>query len=180
MSALNPFMNRNDFIISVNGLSLGRTEFCAGADKEFFAKFDNEEILDADLEVTVLASKEVEKVDFDVKIAGTLTVTCDRCCSPVAMPVDVDAVFRLQLKGQGAASEDAPEEVFLPQGSDQLDLGQEIYDYSLLALPLQRFHSEGECDPVALACLSDGEPETAPQATDSPFSSLADMLKNKN
>lgn len=174
-------MNKNEFIISVNGLALGRTAFCQSADKEFFAKFENEEILDADLKVDIEAFKDAEKVDFEVAINGSLIVACDRCMSPVAMPVDVDAVFRLQLKGNGsAAPEDAPEEVFLPQGSDQLDLGQEIYDYSLLALPLQRFHSEGECDPAALACLSDGEPETAPQATDSPFSALADMLKNKN
>lgn len=160
-------------------MALGETRFESGADKEFFAKFDNEEILDAGLKVEISALKTVEKVDFSCSICGTLTVSCDRCLCPVAMPVDVDTVFRLNLKADSAATEDSFEEVFLPQGSDQLDLSQEIYDYSLLALPLQRFHKEGECDPAALACLSEGEPDNAPQATDSPFSALADMLNKK-
>lgn len=171
-------MKTNDFVISVNGLASGETSFISNADKEFFAKFENYEVLAADLRVSIVAEKLADRVDFDCNISGTITVPCDRCMSPVAMPVCTGAMLRLKL-APGAAVEDPYEEVFLPQGSDLLDLGQEVYDYSLLALPLQRLHKEGGCDASALACLSDGDPDEAPQATDSPFANLAEMLNNK-
>ena len=51
-------MNKNEFIISVNGLAPGETTFLGNADKEFFVKFENYEILDADLDVTLFVDKQ--------------------------------------------------------------------------------------------------------------------------
>lgn len=172
-------MKDNFFVISVNGLAVGETTFLGHADREFFANNENREVLDADLRVSIVATKQQGCVDFDLDITGTITVPCDRCLSPVKMPVSASGLFRLRLNGSEAALEDTQEEVFLSEGSDELDLNQEVYDYSLLALPLQRFHKEGECDSVALDYLSHETPETAEGAMDSPFSSLADILKKK-
>lgn len=35
-----------------------------------------------------------------------------------------------------------------------MDLSQTIYDFSYLALPMQRVHEDGECNPVAMRYLS--------------------------
>ena len=172
-------MNRNCFVISVNGLAQGENTFHAHADKEFFAKYENHEVLDADLKVTVVAVKSSSRVELDCSISGGITFPCDRCCSPVRMPVDVTASFVLRLSESSPAVSAPDEEVFLPDGSDALSLDQEVYDYSLLALPLQKIHSEGECDEVALAFLSEDQDGEAPAATSSPFSSLAEMLSEK-
>lgn len=169
-------MNRNNFVISVNGLAAGETKFSAKADKEFFAKFENCEVLDAGLDVDVNVVKTVSAVDLDVEIKGSITVACDRCSNPVAMPVATSGRFRLRPGGSSAPLEDSQEEVFLDEGSDELDLSQEIYDYSLLALPLKRIHKEGECDKVALDYLSKGSPDESDAPVDSPFSNLANML----
>lgn len=172
-------MKDNEFIINVNGLAQGESIFLSHAGKEFFAKNENYEVLDADLQVTIVAVKQSDCVDFDCDITGTLTVPCDRCMQPVAMPVSAAALFRLRLNGSTAVVEDPCEEVFLPEGSDVINLDQEIYDYSLLALPLQRFHKEGECDSVALGYLSEEDNGEKPETTDLPFSALADMLNDK-
>ena len=179
MSARNPFMKNNSFEISVNALAAGETTFLGHADKEFFAKNENREVLDADLRVSIVAAKQPGYVDFDLDITGGITVPCDRCLAPVNMPVSASAAFRLRLNGSGATLEDSQEEVFLNEGSDVLDLGQEVYDYSLLALPLQRFHNEGECDAAALGYLSEGSPEDSEGSMESPFSNLADLLNKK-
>lgn len=175
-------MTKNVFEIPVNGLAQGETTFLGCADKEFFAKFENNEILDACLDVTMFVDKQQEYVDIDCDVDGTITVPCDRCLAPVEIPVSASASFRLRMKGSGAALTEDQEEVFLPEGSDVLDLSQEVYDFSLLALPLQRFHQEGECDKAALDYLSEGEfsgsQEEGP--VDSPFSNLADMMNKKN
>lgn len=159
---------------------MGETTLSDRATKEFFVKFENHEVLDADLQVDFEICKSVEYVDIDCDVDGTITVACDRCLSPVAMPVSASGQFRLRLKGSGVTIDPSCEEVFLPEGSDQLDLNQEVYDFALLALPLQRFHNEGDCDKVALDYLSKGEMEVAQEVTDSPFANLADMLKRKN
>lgn len=172
-------MKDNDFVIEVNGLALGKTEFLARANKEFFAKNENQEVLDADLEVRIIALKQRDVVDFELCAEGTVTVPCDRCLAPVEMPVSVSNSFRLRLHGSDATIEDHQEEVFLREGTDELDFGQEIYDYSLLALPLQRFHKDGGCDAAALAYLSESSDGSRPEATDSPFSALAEMLNKK-
>jgi len=176
-------MQKNVFVISVNGLALGKSKIDFEADKEFFVKFENTEVLDADLAVTVVADKGREKLLIDCAIKGTITVPCDRCLSPAQMCVDTKAQFKLNFTPAGPANpseEDLYEELFLGDDSDSLDLGQEIYDYSLLALPLQRFHKEGECEKVALGYLSkdgDGQENTP---MDTPFASLANMLNKNN
>lgn len=169
----------NEFVISVNGLAAGLTEFEGHADKEFFAKNENTEVLDADLQVRIAVVKKTAVLDADLDIQGTITVPCDRCLGPVAMPVAASGRFRLRLADSDAPIEDDQEEVFLTEGSDELDLAQEVYDYALLALPLQRFHKDGECDAAALDYLSQGSEDSEPVLTDSPFSALADMLNNK-
>ena len=171
-------MERNKFVISLNGLTVGESTFLFHADKEFFAKFENYEVLDADLRISIVAEKKSDVVDFDLGIVGTITVPCDRCLAPVAMPVSSDGSFRYR-RGESATLEDDQEEVFPVEGTDELDFSQEVYDYALLALPLQRFHKEGECDAVALGYLSKGSPEDLPEQMDSPFSSLADLLNKK-
>lgn len=176
-------MQKNVFAISVNALAPGKSRTDFGADKELFVKFENTEVLDADLAVTVVADKRHDKVLFDCGIKGTVTVPCDRCLAPVAMNVDTEVHFKLNFSSSAPADssdEDLYEEVFLSDDSDSFDLCQEIYDYSLLALPLQRFHKEGECEKVALGYLSkddDGHDETP---MDTPFASLANMLNKKN
>lgn len=167
-------MNDN-VVISLNGLKPSENEIKLRLGKEFFAKFENDEVLDADLSLDIVADKQIGVIDFDCRLEGTITVSCDRCLSPVAMPVNAEAMFRLRLHGSDCSIEDPFEEVFLPEGTDELDLSQEIYDYSLLALPLQRFHKEGECDKAALDYLSKSPSEAAPSG-DAPFSDLADLL----
>ena len=167
----------NEFLIDVNGLARGETKFLFRADKEFFANRENREVLDAALQVEVIADRNPQTVDLDCRIAGTITFPCDRCCAPVALKVDTGALLRLRTDPSSAAVEDPYEEVFLPDGASVLDLGQEVYDFSLLALPLQKFHSEGECDKAALDYLSKEEDALeAPQAVNTPFSSLAEMF----
>lgn len=172
-------MVKNSFILSVNGLTPGENTILASADKEFFASFDNYEVLEADLRVTIIAEKRPSRIDVECNIEGTITVPCDRCLNPVAMPVNTSNALALRLRADEEPLDDSIEEIFLSEDGDTLDLGQEVYDFSLLALPLQRFHNEGECDKAALACLSNESEAPAEGPVDSPFANLAEMLKSK-
>ena len=124
------------FIVKLNGLASGRTVFNWKADVKFFEQFDNTDILAADLDVTAKVVNHGATVDVECGVEGKVTVPCDRCLDDLEL--DVETSFS---------------EVYTPEDSS-LDLSQDIYDYVCTALPLQRVHPEGECNPVTIKFLS--------------------------
>ena len=173
---------KDDFIVPLNGLAQGRKEFRWSAGKEFFDRFENSEILDADLIVLVSAEKSGSYTGVDCDIDGHVTVSCDRCLEDLKLPVSTG--FKLSVKfGSGDPETDGDREiVFLPESDAELDLSQTVYDYVCLSLPVQRVHEEGECNPEVLKYLNqhDGKDSAGEKDAQTPFESLRSLLeKNK-
>ena len=174
-------VNMNDnFIIPLNGLAAGESRFSWHAGKEFFDTFGNEEIIDADIDVSVTVEKSGRYLGADCEIDGSVVVACDRCLEDLRMPVETDVLLSVKF-GDEESSEDHQEGereiVFVPEGEAELDLSQIIYDYVCLALPMQRHHAEGECNPDAVRYLAGGEPVEV-RETDNPFAALKELMGN--
>ena len=174
-------MNGN-FIIPLNGLAAGKNEFFLKAGKEFFETFENEEILNADLQIRILVEKSGRYIGVDCDIEGEVTVECDRCLDMVEMPIDTQV--RLSVKfGNEESSEIAQdverEVIFVKEDDAQLDMSQIVYDYACLALPMQRTHEEGECNPDAMKYygVSEEQDVISEDETVNPFAALKDMFK---
>lgn len=171
------------FIVPINGLAQGRTEFRRRVGKTFFERFENSEILAAELDVEVSVEKSGRFIGVDCDIVGDVTVTCDRCLGDLKMPVQTG--FSLSVKfgsepsdGNGSV-ENGREIVWLPESDADFDLSQIVYDYVCLSLPVQRVHPEGECDPETLKYLSSGDvmgESPAPEAASLPFASLKELM----
>lgn len=116
------------FVVSLPDLGGGPKLFEWRAGHEFFESFGNTEILDADIVVTARVSDRGLTVKAYCEIHGSVTVACDRCLEDLVIPVD--ASF---------------EETYTPE-CGELDLGQDVYDYVCISIPLQRTHPEGECN----------------------------------
>ena len=171
-------------IIPLNGLPAGKSSFSWHAGKEFFEAFDNSEILNADLNVCADVEKSGSYLGVDLHIVGTLTVACDRCLEDLGMPVDETVLLSIKFgsepaEGEADASEGERETVYLPADGSDIDLSQTVYDYACLALPLQRVHPEGECNPAAARYLSREDIEDRKELTDSPFSALKGLFDNE-
>ena len=174
-------MNEN-FIIPLNGLTAGKNEFFLYAGKEFFDSFENEEIFDADLQIRILVEKSGRYIGVDCDIEGDLTVECDRCLDMVDMPVDVQVRLSVKFGEQedSEISHDAEREVIFVKNDDaQLDMSQIVYDYACLALPMQRTHEVGGCNPDAMKYYSmSGQSDVFKEdETVNPFATLRDMFK---
>ena len=125
------------FIVKLIGLASGKTEFCWQADHEFFGKFENSEILDADLKVNALVTNHGVTIDVECTIDGTVTVPCDRCLDDLQIPVETGF-----------------SETYVPE-DDELDLSQDVYDFVCISLPMQRVHeNEEDCNQETLKYLS--------------------------
>ena len=155
----------NAIVIPLNGWAAGERKFHSHADLEFFQTFDNTEILDADVDVEIRVVKKERKVEAELHLSGTVTVPCDRCLEPLAVPVEAN-----------------PSEVLKPESlAEDWDLSHAVYDYICLSLPLQRVHPEGECNPDTVRFLSQGErtDEEAEAEANSPFAALKGLFESK-
>ncbi len=167
-----------EFVIPLNGLSAGKNEFGWQARKEFFETFENSEILDAQLDVSVLVEKSGRYVGVDCEVRGSVSVECDRCLGDLVMPVDEEILLSVKF-GEEGSSEDSEggtrEVIYLPQDDAVLDMKQIIYDYVCLSLPMQRFHPDGECDPEAVRHLM-GPETNVREDSDNPFAALKGLF----
>ncbi len=124
------------FIVKLHGLGSSVTEFDRQIGKEFFDFFGNPDVLDAGLEVCCDIVRHGVTVDVECSIEGSVTVPCDRCLDPLEIPIETGF-----------------SETYAPEG-DELDFNQDVYDYVCTALPLQRVHEDGECNPETIKFLS--------------------------
>ena len=129
-------LNLQPFVVNLNDLGRGVSELTQSAGKEFFEGFGNQEILDADIRVEASVNNRGVSVEVEADITGSVTVLCDRCLEPLEIPVETGF-----------------EETYTPEGAE-LDYGKEVYDFVCLALPLQRIHEDGKCNPDTTKFLS--------------------------
>ena len=168
-----------NFIIPLSGLAAGRKTFRWQVGKAFFGEFDNTDIQDADIQVDVVLAKVGKDLFVDLTLDGTVTVICDRCLSPLALPVEASPRFVVRFD-PSAPEMEGDREVLVAEDPAALDMRQVVYDYVYMSLPIQRVHPEGECDPETVKYLSAGEPveEETPEET-SPFAALGMLLNKK-
>ena len=170
------------FSVPLNGLAPGRTRFHASAGKTFFAQFENAELLDADVKVSWEVEKTARELLVDGDLEGTLTVVCDRCLEDLVLPVVSSFALRIVFgAGEAAEEEDADgrETVYADPSLPGFDLSQTVYDYACLALPVQRVHPDGECNPDAVKHLHSESIEQKPEEGSSPFAALGELMKKK-
>ena len=174
-------MNEN-FIIPLNGLTAGKNEFFIHAGKEFFESFENEEILDADLQIRILVEKSGRYIGVDCDIEGEVVVECDRCLDQLEMPIDEQV--RLSIKfGEEETSElgqdNEREVIFVKEDDAELDMSQIVYDYTCLALPMQRTHEPGECNPETMKYYNTVQTQDVVEEDEekNPFAALKGMFK---
>ena len=170
-----------DYTLPLNGLAQGRTVFDWKAGKEFFEAFDNADILSSALDVHVTVEKSGRYIGIDLDIEGYVTVPCDRCLEDLDLPVEASPKFSVKF-GASPSEEDLMEGdrgiIMLPDSNTDLDLGQIVYDFISISLPLVRVHADGGCNPEALKYLN-GRNEGKTEGSDSPFASLKGLFDGK-
>lgn len=170
------------FAVPLNELKPGRSDFGLNCGKEFFESFENPEVLDSDVEALAIINKSGTYIGIDMEIKGSVTVSCDRCLADLKLPVDVSPKFSIKFTEDDSADDpgmDGDREIICVRPSDAvLDLGQIVYDYVMLSLPLKRVHPEGECDSATVRYLSE-EREAQETSDESPFSALKGLFDRK-
>ncbi len=148
--------NVSDCVILLKGLSNGKHLFTFELGDSFFKRFEGAEIELGKLFATVVMDKQTTLMQLFVNINGSVNVACDRCLDDISLPINTEGklILRFAATQSGELAEGENDEVMTLSTTDsEVDLSQYFFDCINLALPLQRLHPEGECNPEMIAKL---------------------------
>ena len=136
------------YTIAYKGLKPGLHDFRFEVDGSLFEEFESPEIKDGACEVTVALERGEAMLTLDVTVDGSVVVECDRCLEDCNVPIHYEG--QLLVKFSDEVHEYDGEVIWLLPMEDEVDLTQYIYESIVLALPYQRVHPDGECNPDML------------------------------
>ena len=133
----------NNFIIPFIGLKVGTYAFEYEIDDTFFESMEYSMIHKGDVKVTLEFEKKETMMLADFKAKGKVSANCDRCDTPMEVPVS--GSFKLVYKFGTEESEDESLVVLHPEDYE-LDVSGAIYELITVSLPARMVHAPGECD----------------------------------
>ncbi len=166
-----------EFLIPIKGLSTGKHKYSFMLDTEFFSRFDDSLVSEANLTADIVLEKQPLWIGVTGKVAGEVVTECDRCLDELKLPLKTDV--RLIVKfARTDGEEDNDEVMILEPDEAELNLEQFFYDYVCLALPLQKVHPKGECNSEMAKKLETLSMRVVckEKSKDSPFGKLKDLL----
>lgn len=145
-----------EFVIPFRGLAIGNHEFDFVIDARFFDRFNYSDISSGHVNVSLTLNKQERLLVFDFSLDGYVDIPCDRCSEYFPMPVN--AVNKLFIKLQHEHVEESDDVIAIPDSEWNVDVSQFIYEYIILALPIQKVHPDHEdgssqCDPEMIRLL---------------------------
>lgn len=146
---------QNDTVIQFSGLKPGVYTYNYTLDGRFFERFENEDLREGNVVFEVSMERGERMLLFGFAFHGTIKTTCDRCLGEMEVPVKGEE--QLCVKFSDTETSDDENVAILPESAFQIDLAQWMYEYVAIAMPIQKVHPEGECDPEMLKYLSDGD-----------------------
>ena len=115
------------------------------------------------------------QVWLHIKVTASFPMECQRCMTPVDVPLEVDRAFRFVADEATAEALDDDSEEDLLAMSREFDLRELIEDELLMALPVVPKHEE--CPTAVPMASSDDDFEEANADKPNPFAALAGLRK---
>jgi len=142
----------NQFVIPFSGLPEGEHWFDFKIEKEFFECFENSDVLEADVLLTVQLIKRSTMLELQFGFSGSVKIECDRCLGPVDLPLECDE--KIFVKFGNGTYDEAAEVLVIPFGESEMDIGSIAYEIIYVALPMKRAHPDSECEEGAEEYIS--------------------------
>jgi uncharacterized protein len=130
MDALAPFR------IPVASLKADEARYSWELGPDFFKLFDDEHETEKGKFTIGMDLKRTGTVTtLEFNISGLVETSCDRCLAPIEMPIG--GIYEIIVKF-GDPAETTDEVVFVDPDTNGLNVGQLIYDFVLLSIPISR------------------------------------------
>ena len=143
--------------INILGLSLSVHQFQFELGNEFFRKYDKGLVSDGSFNVEVVLDKRETFLDVNFKLNGTVKLVCDRSLDEFDYPIRES--HKLIFKYGDEDREISEDVVMIQHGTDSLEIGQYIYEFIALAIPMKKLHPRFEDEDEEGGIIYTSEPE---------------------
>ena len=126
------------YSINIVGLSNKQHHFQYEFGGEFFKKYGSDLVSDGSFEVDLLLDKHETFLEAEFKIKGTAKLICDRSLEPFDYPIE--SMAKIMFKYGDKDEEITDEIIVIHRDTATLELGQYIYEFISLAIPLKKLH----------------------------------------
>lgn len=175
---------RRSYGVRVSGLGEGKHNFSFELDREFFILFEHPDISNGNVEAEVIFEKKQGIYSLHFSLEGVVEVACDRCLEKFM--IDVSSRQTIFVKLGETPGEIDDEVIIIGRDDHEIDVGQYLYEFTMLALPYQKVHpddSDGNstCNPEMLKKLEahrTKEPE-GEEKTDPRWDALKEIIEKK-
>ncbi len=158
---LNAMANRRAFEIAFVGLKQGIHQFNYQLDNQFFTEKGAQDVSDVSANVKLSLEKNTGFMLLKFEVGGKAEVICDRCGNPLKK--DLWDEFKMLVKlvdnpEEMNTQEEDPDVFYLSRTESHLNIGDWIYEFVMLSVPMQRMCSKEEmggpqCNNVVLEKL---------------------------
>ena len=168
--------NTSHFSIPYKGLNDGNHRFQFEVDDQFFQHFDNDEINNGRFVIDLDFDKKQGVSVMEFELNGYAGMNCDRCMERIQLPIH--GHFRMLMKF-GNEDDSTDEVMYVDPDISILHLGQLIYEFILLSIPMVKVYNCENDDPrpCNLDILNKLDSETEQP---NPTSSIWDSLRGIN
>jgi uncharacterized protein len=124
--------------INIAGLTNKVHPFDLEAGSEFFRQYGTDLLQEGSFTIHIDLNKQETFLEVDFKIEGTAKLICDRSLEPFDFPIKTH--HRMVFKYGEQDEELTDEIVIINRETVSLDLGQYIYEFIGLAVPMKKLH----------------------------------------
>ncbi len=168
------------YSIPVQGLKTGIHRFHYELDRDFFRHFESSPVGEGAIKIDLTLDKRPDMLVLDFDLDGHIQAECDRCTAQIQLPVTDSR--QLLVKYGEAEGEEEDEVVFVPREASEFNVGQYLYEFTILALPITNTYDcqsdpRPPCNFDVLQRLQ-REEDTEKQEGDSVWDALKDFKNN--
>lgn len=145
------------YAVRISGVGEGEHHFSFELDHRFFASFGDQELHNGRVEAMVILEKTSSFMAIHFTFRGAVELKCDRCLDPFMS--DIHQTQTVFVKYGDVPGELEDDVIMIRKEDHEIEVGQLMYEYIVLSLPVQRVHPIDEngysgCDPEMLEKLN--------------------------
>ncbi len=149
-------MGKSPYKIQFGGLPIGIHEYEFEIKDTFFKDIEASEISKANIIVNAKLTKQNNLLTLNFNLTGTVGIACDRCLKD--FDLEIESNENLVVK-HGNPNESTDDILVIPEGIDEFELKQYLYEYITLAVPIRKVPCEKDselykCDAKTLKSLN--------------------------
>ena len=134
--------SQETYTIDLKGLLEDVTVRDFNLDDEFFRALDGSQLEHGALHVSVSIRKMTGFFDLQFHAVGSVTISCDRCLDDMDQPIETDNHLVVKLGDTYSEDDDT---VIVDENEGMLDLSWFIYEFIMLAIPINHTHQARSC-----------------------------------